>query len=114
VPARRCDASRFPLGGTRYYIKQETGGSEMGNETEENNSVQQYALAYGLHYESENLKEAFEQYRHILLEFPDSREAGYARSQIQHIVNATVPREKILESQMKLATAAFDQISKQN
>lgn len=86
----------------------------MTNETEEKNSVQQYALAYGLHYETENLKQAFEQYKHILQEFPDTREAGYARSQIQHIVNATVPREKILESQMKLATAAFDQTSKQN
>jgi len=86
----------------------------MTNGTEENNSVQQYALAYGLHYESENLKQAFEQYKHILLEFPDTPEAGYARSQIQHIVNAMVPREEILESQMKLATAAFDQILNQN
>jgi predicted translin family RNA/ssDNA-binding protein len=83
----------------------------MSNETEENNSVQQYALAYGLHYDSEDLKQAFEQYKHILQAFPDTREAGYARSQIQHIVNATVPKQILLESQMKLATAALDQIS---
>lgn len=80
----------------------------MNNEKKQTKAGQQYADAYETHYGSQNLKGAFAAYKQILADFPDSREAGYASSQIQNIVNATVPKAKRLESQIKLATAVFD------
>ncbi|MBN2343129.1 MAG: hypothetical protein JXX29_19190 [Deltaproteobacteria bacterium] len=80
----------------------------MKKEINNTESSRQYAAAYELHYGSENLREAFTHYQNILREHPKSKEAGYARSQLQNIIRGMVPKEELLESQVKLATAIFD------
>jgi tetratricopeptide (TPR) repeat protein len=46
-----------------------------------------YKHAYALHYTSNNYDEALECYNQLINEFPDSEEAGYAKTQIRNIEN---------------------------
>ncbi|MBN2716739.1 MAG: hypothetical protein JXX14_12875 [Deltaproteobacteria bacterium] len=80
----------------------------MSDQTTPTEAKKQYSVAYETHYKQGDLREAFALYRNILSNFPNTREAGYARSQIQHIVNAMVPKEDRLESQIRLASAVFE------
>lgn len=79
----------------------------MSDNTEMTEAGRQYAAAYDTHYGSKNLRGAFEQYKKILADHPDTKEAGYATSQIQNIVNAIVPKEERLHRQMDLAATIF-------
>ena len=80
----------------------------MSTNTEQMEAARQYAAAYEFHYAHKNLREAFKLYKEILATYPDTKEAGYAKSQIQNIVNAVVPKEERLSVQMDLAAAAFE------
>jgi hypothetical protein len=84
------------------------GEFKMINDNKQTEAGQHYAAAYEIHYGAENFREAFKLYREILTRFPDTREAGYALSQITHIVNATVSKEERINSQLSLADAAFE------
>lgn len=84
----------------------------MKNQKSQTAAGRQYLDAYETHYEFGDLRKAFSLYREILSSYPNTREAGYARSQIQHIVNAMVPKEERLESQIDLAAAVFEKIEK--
>ena len=79
----------------------------MSDNTEQTEAGRQYAAAYEFHYNSQNLRKAFELYKEIMADHPDTKEAGYAKSQIQNIVNTIVPKEERLDSQMDLAAAVF-------
>ncbi len=48
-------------------------------------ALQLYKMAYQLHYEEENIKEACRLYRQIIKQFPDSNEAAYAVIQLEKI-----------------------------
>jgi hypothetical protein len=39
---------------------------------------------------------------------PSTQEADYSRTQVQNLVNAVIPRQKLLEAQMELAVAHFE------
>ena len=82
----------------------------MSDNTEQTEAGRQYAAAYEFHYKSQNLRKAFELYKEILADHPDTKEAGYAKSQIQNIVNSTVPKEEQLDTQMDLAAAFFENV----
>jgi len=69
----------------------------------------QYASAYDAHYTAKAIHKAFALYEHIIADHPDTREAGYSRSQVQNIVNAVVPKKKIMDSLLELARIHFDQ-----
>jgi hypothetical protein len=69
----------------------------------------QYASAYNAHYTTKEIDKAFALYEHIISDHPDTREAGYSRSQIQNIVNAVVPKKEIMDSLLELARVHFDQ-----
>ena len=69
---------------------------------------QQYAAASAAHYTKKDLREAFQLYMRIMATHPDSREAGYARSQINNIVNVVVPGQELLDAQVHLVLAHFD------
>ena len=69
----------------------------------------QYASAYDAHYTAKEIDKAFALYEHIISDHPDTREAGYSRSQIQNIVNAVVPKKEIMDSLLELARIHFDQ-----
>ena len=80
----------------------------MSTNTKQIEAARQYATAYEIHYAHKNMGEAFKLYKEILTAYPDTKEAGYAKSQIQNIVNAVVPKEESLRVQMDLAAAAFE------
>lgn len=48
-------------------------------------SASLYKRAYGLHYDDGDFGAAQELYERLLAEFPNSGEAGYARSQLEHL-----------------------------
>jgi hypothetical protein len=54
---------------------------------------QQYAPAYDTHYTTKDNHKAFTLYEDIITGHPDTKEAGYSRSQVQNIVNAMVPKK---------------------
>jgi hypothetical protein len=56
-----------------------------------------------------DIHKAFTLYEDIIAAHPDTKEAGYSRSQVQNIVNAVVPKKEIMDSSMKLVRIHFDQ-----
>jgi hypothetical protein len=71
------------------------------------NASRLYAEAYSMHYTDNDLRKAFELYKTIIINCPNTKEAGYAESQIQLIVNKVVPKEERLSLQMDMASARF-------
>jgi hypothetical protein len=72
---------------------------------------QRYKSALAAHYTAKNLREALELYKAILSGFPDSDEAGFARSQIQNIVRAVVPEQVLFDLQANLALTYFEPVA---
>ncbi|MFC1591628.1 hypothetical protein ACFL43_03790 [Thermodesulfobacteriota bacterium] len=79
----------------------------MEDKTTPTESGQQYAAAYNAHYTTKDMHKAFVLYGHIIAEHPAAREAEYSRSQVQNIVNAVVPKQKISEALEKLTLTHF-------
>lgn len=79
----------------------------MKNDTGQREAHQQYDAAYAAHYENKDLREALELYRRILAAHPDTKEAGYSRSQIQNIVKKVVPEHELFDAQVGMAMAQF-------
>ena len=65
-----------------------------------------YAAAHAAHYAAGNLRQAIGLYEAILAEHNETPEAGYARSQIENIVRALVPRAVLFQAGVDLALAA--------
>jgi hypothetical protein len=63
----------------------------------------QYAAAYEAHYTTKDLREALHLYKGIVVEYPDSAEAGYSRAQIQNIAKSVVPEKDLCDAQWDLA-----------
>ena len=80
----------------------------MRNDTGPTEAGQQYAAAHAAHYTTKNLREALDLYKGIIAAHPDTREAGYSRSQIQNIVNAVVPEQGLFDAQVDLALAHLE------
>ena len=80
----------------------------MRNDTGPTEAGQQYAAAHAAHYTTKNLREALDLYKGIIAAHPDTREAGYSRSQIQNIVNAVVPEQELFDAQVDLALAHLE------
>lgn len=70
---------------------------------------QQYATAYDAHYTTKDMYKAFKLYGRIIAAHPDTYEAGYSRSQVQNIVNAVVPKQKVMDALVELALTHFEQ-----
>ena len=69
---------------------------------------QQYATAYDTHYTTKDIHKAFTLYENIIAAHPDTKEAGYSRSQVQNIVNAVVSKQELFDAQVDLALAHFE------
>ena len=80
----------------------------MGNVTAPDNASRQYAKAHAAHYGARDLPLALRHYKKVLALHPSAPEADYARTQIENIVNAVIPRDKRLEAQMELVDAHFE------
>lgn len=75
--------------------------------TELTEAGRDYAAAYAAHYTGHDLPEALQLYLKVISAHPGAKEAGYARSQAQNIINGTVPDQELLDAQVKLAVAHF-------
>ena len=82
----------------------------MKNNSKLSEAGQQYAAAYKAHYTARDLHEALNLYKGVIAAHPNTKEAEYAKSQIQNIVNAAVPGEECLDVQMDLASALFEKV----
>jgi hypothetical protein len=71
-------------------------------------SARDYAAAYAAHYTDCDLPTALQLYLKVMASHPGTKEAGYARSQAQNIINATVPDQELLDAQVELAVAHFE------
>ena len=79
----------------------------MKNETNRGVAAQQYAAAHAAHHTTKDLRKALMLYKGILALHPNTKEAGYAQTQIQNIVIRVVPKEKLLDAQLELALACL-------
>lgn len=80
----------------------------MANQAKLKNVGRQYADAYAAHYTGKNLLEALELYKGIVNAHPDSKEAGYSRSQLMNIVHGVVPARELLDVQVELASGRLE------
>ena len=80
----------------------------MINNTKLTEAGQQYATAYDAHYKTKEMYKAFKLYGRIIVAHPDTHEAGYSRSQVQNIVNAVIPKQKVMDALVELALAHFE------
>lgn len=71
-------------------------------------SGRSYAAAHHAHYSERNLAVALRLYRDLIASRPNAPEAAYSRTQIQNIVNAVVPAQELLDTQIGLALARLD------
>ena len=69
-----------------------------------------YSAVYTMQYTTKDLCKALELYKTVVVKHPNTKEARYAKSQIQTIVNASLPTEECLTVQMDLAAARFDDV----
>jgi hypothetical protein len=81
----------------------------MINNTILTEASQQYATAYDAHYTTKDMNKAFKLYGRLIAAHPDTHEAGYSRSQVQNIVNAVVPKQKVMDALVELALTHFEQ-----
>ena len=88
------------------------GGTDMINNLKQTEAGQEYAAAYDAHYTTKDMHKAFVLYQSIIKAHPDTLEAGYSRSQVQNIVNAVVPKQKVMKVMDALAKVAFTHLEK--
>ena len=80
----------------------------MRGQNELTGSGQSYATAHHAHYSERNLGAALRLYTDLIASRPNAPEAGYSRVQIQNIVNAVVPKQELLDAQVRLALASLE------
>jgi hypothetical protein len=94
----------------RPLVRSKIGELDMRESRLSEEAGQQYATtAYDAHYMTKDIHKAFTLYEHIIAAHPDTKEAGYSRSQVQNIVNAVVPKKKMIDSLVELARIHFEQ-----
>jgi hypothetical protein len=93
----------------RPLFRNKIGELDMVENRLSEEAGQQYATAYDTHYTTKDIHKAFTLYEDIIAAHPDTKEAGYSKSQVQNIVNAVVPKKEIMDSLMRLARTHFDQ-----
>ena len=78
-----------------------------------NNSVtatgKQYTTAHDMHYRTKDMPKAFELYRGIITDYPDTKEAGYSLSQIHNIVKDVVPKQEVMDALVSMTLDHFEQ-----
>ncbi len=80
----------------------------MRNKTESTEASRQYAAAYAAHYTARDLPLALQHYKQLMASHPSTREAAYARMQVQNIVNAVIPKQALLDAQIEFLLVHFE------
>jgi hypothetical protein len=92
----------------RPLVRHKIGELDMRESRLSEEAGQQYATAYDTHYTTKDIHKAFTLYEDIIAAHPDTKEAGYSKSQVQNIVNAVVPKKEIMDSLLDLARIHLD------
>ena len=79
------------------------------DETDVGEANRRYAAAYMEHYTNLNLRSATQLYLQVIELHSSDPEAGYARAQIENIVQAIVPPHVLLAAHVELCDAHFEQ-----
>lgn len=74
----------------------------MRNDAERSDAEWDYSDAHAAHYGRKDLNQALGLYLGITAAYPESREAGYARSQIRNIAKAVISEQDLLDAQVDL------------
>ena len=77
----------------------------MLDNTAKTEAGQQYATAHEEHYKKKELLTAMRLYQAIIEEHPETREAGFSRSQLVNVARNVVPKAEMLAAQVGLALA---------
>ena len=77
----------------------------MKNDTVSTEAGRQYAAAHDAQYTTKDLHEALGLYRDVMAAHPDTQEAEYSWTQIHNIVKSVVPKQELLDAQVKLTFA---------
>ena len=94
--------------GSATGFKNENEG--VTNETGMTEANRRYATAYTEHYTNQNLRLALQLYVQVIKLHPANLEAGYARAQIQNIVQAIVPQQELLDTGQSTAVCYFSRV----
>lgn len=70
-----------------------------------------YTAAHAAQYTTKDLSAALKLYRGIIVEHAATPEAEFSRAQIQHIVNAAVPKQELFDAQVALAERYLDSVA---
>ena len=81
----------------------------MRTESALTEACRRYAAAYAAQYAQHGWPLAFRLYRELLASHPKDPQADYSRMQIQNIAIAVVPKQTLLDAQMELVLARFEQ-----
>ena len=77
-----------------------------------NNSVteagKKYTTAHDAHYKAKELPKAFQLYRDIMADHPNSKEAGYSLSQVHNIVKDVVPKQELMDALVAMTLDHFE------
>ena len=68
-----------------------------------------YTKAYDMHYKTKDLPKAFNLYRGVIADYPNTDEARYSLSQVQNIVNTVVPKHEVMDALVAMTLAHFKQ-----
>lgn len=80
----------------------------MRKNIEPTEASRQYAAAYAAHYTERDLPLAFQLYKKLMASYPSTQEAGYARMQVQNLINTVVPKQELLDVQIECLLVCFD------
>ena len=80
-------------------MKEDTGLSKIGRK---------YVEAHEAHYKKKDLDRALGLYGAIIAAHPDTREAGYSRTQVMNIVRSVVPEKEMLDALVEMALTHLD------
>jgi hypothetical protein len=84
------------------------GATNVRNHTELTEAGRQYATAYAAQYSERDLPAAFQLHMKVMASYPGAPEAEYSRIQVQNIVNTVVPKQELLDAEIKLALAHLE------
>ena len=70
--------------------------------------ARQYAAAHRLHHVAASLPGALQLYIALIGAHANAPEAGYARSQIQHMLREVVPAQELLDAHVALLQLCFE------
>lgn len=79
----------------------------MKDPTALGDAARHYATAHSAHYVTRDLQGALELYQAVLASHPGTVEADFSRTQMQNIVNAVIPKQELMATQMELVFTHF-------